>query len=933
MSYYIDIIDTTSPLTKVVVENASASGIVLKWNGGDSKDEMAIVTSEFNFDMLSKTAEDAAFIKFFSGDEHRFKVILKTDVDNTIVWTGYVLPDLYSEPYKNGCFFVSFTASDGLGRLKGKYLPDEYYSREKSLIDIYCQILKLTGIDLDLYFIPAIENFTNKDWNTIYINTADFLDKKKKKDAFTVLETLIKDTLCVCYQCDNRWYIEGINQRNLRQVTYKKYNTSGVFVENVLHTRLLKNTKALPTPAITIIPPYNEITIKHKKVSPQLPEVLSKEVNDGWTVVTGVAGEIHATSWMANGGFYAKCKRPDYYCTFYNKDYVLGLSGDTNNLQDDAQFISLREKLFISNGQKTKISFEFRIKKPGVSTNNPANMLLWKNPFKYEILFNGSVIYSNFNGIVSDVENVFFDDSGNAKVAIEHIFMQEGLLDIRFYGPVGVMNVNRIEGIVIENALVDFISFNEEETITDIINGDFTIDKEIELTFSDDKSGVSSGFRLAKLKEQTIFFNTIEVPILYAFVLSSRNYAVVQLEGANLIKDNLYTVYKSGSLVNVLNVFYNFGNIGEQMVIETALPYTSGSFTVKKYAIDDVVSSRKSWLQWTDAIYKIENTSYSKTVANIYRRLFNEAHEKLDYTALNAVKFNDIILFKYIYEKDFVVLNCAWNIDENKTNLTLGRSYYKDANSTTPGDENTPPIVLAGDDIFLTNLQRTTSLLATAYDPDGYIASQKWTKTVGGFGDVIVSQFALATQLENLTEDYYTYQIQVTDNNGATAMDTINVIRIKDYTVTLDLISQTDNSSSTSLPEIISRYKLNLSPSIPADFVLTFLGTIKANISVVGVANGYAAYIGYKIEKNGAIIENIDIIDATTNVALTLNYQSTDSIYIDLTVTAVQGSTNPADMATVVGSIILNSAAITNGNGSVLGLPLEVSQTVSVTST
>jgi hypothetical protein len=63
------------------------------------------------------------------------------------------------------------------------------------------------------------------------------------------------------------------------------------------------------------------------------------------------------------------------------------------------------------------------------------------------------------------------------------------------------------------------------------------------------------------------------------------------------------------------------------MVIETDLSYNSGSFIVKKYAIDDVLTARTNWEQWTDAFIN-RNTSYSKTVANIYRRLFNEAHEK-----------------------------------------------------------------------------------------------------------------------------------------------------------------------------------------------------------------------------------------------------------------------------------------------------------------
>jgi hypothetical protein len=933
MSYYIDIINTTSSLTQVVVENASASGIVLKWNGGDTKDGMSIVTSEFNFDMLSTTADDAAFIGFFTGDEHKYKVLVKNSVDDAVVWTGYVLPDLYSEPYKNGCFFVSFTASDGLGRLKGKYLPDEYYSREKSLIDIYCQILKLTGIELDLYFLPAIENFVNKDWNTIFINTENFIDGKKKKDAYAILETLLEDTLCVCYQCDNRWNIEGINQRNVRNVTYKVYDVDGVFVENVTYNRLLKNITPLQTPIITIVPPYNEITVTYKKIAPSLPKTISKEVNDGWAITTGVKGEIYPSSWMANGDYYAKCKTPDYYCTFYNLAYIAGLASSTEDVQDDSAYISLREKIFIAAGQKIKFAFKFIIKRPGVTTANPSNMLLWKNPFKYEIIFNGDVIYSNFSAIpaeISDVENVIFNDSAEAEIAIEHIFIQEGLLDILFYAPPGIMDDHKIEGIIINSAAVDVISFQEEEIITDLISGDFTIDKEIELTFADDKSGVSEGFRLAKLKEQTSFFNELEIPILYSFPTNAK-LLVVQLEGANLIKENLYSVYIDDVLTTVLNVYYNYNN-GEQMVVELEDDYVSGVLTVKKYAVDDVVASRNHWIQWTDAIYKIENSSYGQVVANIYRRIFNQAIEKIDLTSLDAVKFNDIILFRYVYEKDFFVLNTSWNLDENKSTLTLGRSHYKDASSTAPGDDNIPPIVLAGSDIYIEDAITTASLLATAFDPDGYIASQVWTKTVGGAGDVITTPSALATTLTNLTEDFYTYQIQVTDSNSATAVDTVNVIRLKDYIVSLELISQTDDSADLAYSNIVSRYQLTVTPNIPAEFTLTFTGIIKAVISVLGLGNGYYGNLEYKIEKNGVIIESADVISTTSNTSITLNYQAADDIFIDITTTAVRGTANAGDYANVYGAIIINTAIITNGVGTILGLPVEEGQTVSVIS-
>jgi hypothetical protein len=37
MSYYIDIIDTTSPLVKLKIELASGGGIELRWNGADKR--------------------------------------------------------------------------------------------------------------------------------------------------------------------------------------------------------------------------------------------------------------------------------------------------------------------------------------------------------------------------------------------------------------------------------------------------------------------------------------------------------------------------------------------------------------------------------------------------------------------------------------------------------------------------------------------------------------------------------------------------------------------------------------------------------------------------------------------------------------------------------------------------------------------------------
>jgi hypothetical protein len=54
-------------------------------------------------------------------------------------------------------------------------------------------------------FKPAIENFVNKDYDTIYIDTATFFDKDKKR-MLRNFRNVAKDGLNVCYQADNLVY-------------------------------------------------------------------------------------------------------------------------------------------------------------------------------------------------------------------------------------------------------------------------------------------------------------------------------------------------------------------------------------------------------------------------------------------------------------------------------------------------------------------------------------------------------------------------------------------------------------------------------------------------------------------------------------------------------------------------------------------------------
>jgi hypothetical protein len=908
MSYYIDIIDQELNGSLFVIEKTSKAGVVLAWSGSDEKDSLKVVGSALSFDILHSELVDAKFIRFFTGNEIRFKVELRNQSDDALIWTGHLIPDTYSEPYTNNVTFVKITATCGLGRLKGKKLPESYYRDEKSVIDILCKILSLTGLKMDLFFNPAIENTLEKSYKNIFLDTLSFVDGKKKKDAYNILETLMNDMLCVCFQADGRWNIEGINQRSIRSYKAKLYDFEGRELKTLEGLRLSKKITPLVTPYITIIPPYNEITVKHPRVPQGLPATIAKEKNDGWALLPGVKGEIYATDWNGNNKYYAKAMAPNYYVSFLKHYYweYPALGGIPITIPfAETDFINLKNKIFVNKYQKITIQAVFRLLTFG--QEKPIDVNAYINPFNYQFLLNDTILFGNLNPnslVVSDNQNLIFID-GEAKLNFETIVPEEGLIDIKLYRSGQNVYTSNCIGFEIKELAINPVAFNEELDFVDLINDEYTIDKELELTYADDDTAFSNCLRLAKLKEATMNFNAIEIPVKYGFSQSGNYYSVVDLDGANLIKDNINTTIYEGAVLENLEVVYNY-NASEQMVVKTDIEIKTGSFIVNVYKNDDFLGSRKAWLQWTDAIYKIESNRYAKTIANIIRRMFQEPSEKLDVVALNAVKFNDLILFHYVNEKQFVVTNCSWNLDENQTTLTLSRSVYRDSGNTGPNPENIPPIVNAGIDIVLLNNETTAALTAVAYDTDGFIVSQKWTKVFGGVGDVVDSPNTLETALRNLTEDLYEYQIQVTDNDGATAVDTVKLIRRKSYAVSLLLVY------NESQEVVFCKYKFQIDPNIDPSFNMLLKG--KAVLFAYNRGNTF-----FKIVKNNVVIyEYYSNYGSIDDLIFSVGYISTDEIIFEI----FQSGGFP-DIHFGGSWVEINSIEFISGSGDFTGLPVK----------
>ncbi|RYZ48867.1 MAG: hypothetical protein EOP49_17570, partial [Sphingobacteriales bacterium] len=89
---------------------------------------------------------------------------------------------------------------------------------------------------------------------------------------------------------------------------------------------------------------------------------------------------------------------------------------------------------------------------------------------------------------------------------------------------------------------------------------------------------------------------------------------------------------------------------------------------------------------------------------------------------------------------------------------------------------NQPPLANAGPNITIT-LPRTTATIngSQSSDADGTIASYQWVQVTGPNTATIANANQASTGLSGLVEGVYTFRLTVTDNDDATASETINV--------------------------------------------------------------------------------------------------------------------------------------------------------------
>lgn len=797
MPYSINIYDRKDLGAQTNFEHGQKSSFNLKWHGSSDKLNF-IHGSGFDFNMEVTDFQDGYFSHLNSSDERRFWVVIINEETGGVHWEGHILPDLYEEPYKVGAFFVKFTASCGLGGLKGQYLPNSFYSLENSRISILSEILKLTGLELDINVSPAMVNPSYPKWEQNYISGTDFWASDKKMDAYSVLERMMKSALCRITQRKGEWFITGLNKAVKFSLQYERYDHLGANIGGSTVERSpldMSKNKFEADPVIRTHTPVKTISFVHDLDESVIDESVYKVKNDGFVLSSDTV--LVNREWVYNSvSFTPK------YNTKDGKTFLSPLGNISN-------WVKLRKEVLLAEGDKVDWSMEAHNYWDGSGDQGRTveEIVLegdWETLLPYEIFYTNpstgteTVVFSNWTGPDKDDlrYQLSFGTDRRAELSIPMIAPVTAYYNVRFYQPQGSTGI-KTTGITItklECIPINAESFQEySNTITDT----YTKSIEDDLHHHDDMRQLSGLLRMSPLAEQGGTYGTITLNNLEVLSNADGEYIKLTLESLKAALAHSDAIQVDGKRLLVLGKIYNYLGSQEMYLQYDPVDYggtvqagSSMVITLREFA--PIPSDIAQWQQWTDDFYGVGQGRYGDTFIEVVRRLYTKPHPLLFGTCQGLVDPGDLVLFNYKGEKIWYVLDCQQHLDRYSTTVVLSQNFYGQAVT-----DNLPPVVDAGADQSLLGAQTTSVLHAVASDPEGNIASVLW-ELIGPVGSTatIADPDQLQTNITDLVGDDFIFQVTVTDDVGLTDVDTVRLQRPKNYQLVLDKIRDYELSTT-----------------------------------------------------------------------------------------------------------------------------------------
>ncbi len=140
----------------------------------------------------------------------------------------------------------------------------------------------------------------------------------------------------------------------------------------------------------------------------------------------------------------------------------------------------------------------------------------------------------------------------------------------------------------------------------------------------------------------------------------------------------------------------------------------------------------------------------------------------------NSASANVTDLVPGVYHFELEITDDKGGKGKDTMEITVNSDNSSTTNTTNP-TTNLVPVADAGQDTTVVAPVEFVTLNGRGADKDGSITSYSWNQISGPSSSTILSDKNATTSVGNLTEGTYTFELTVTDNNGAEGRDTVNV--------------------------------------------------------------------------------------------------------------------------------------------------------------
>ena len=186
-----------------------------------------------SLEIYAECATDGEFAELYTTDAQRYKVLLQMYVSSTwtTIWTGFVSPELYSEPEIAPPYDVCITAVDGLGELK---IYDFPANGRQSLRTHLQTILAYTGLDTYATDFLCVSSLRGTSPTiaaaTMLANTKVNLDHLSEGNCYDALQAIMQSLHMTITRHNNKWLLIRDSDVEVSSMAVAARNGSGTAV-------------------------------------------------------------------------------------------------------------------------------------------------------------------------------------------------------------------------------------------------------------------------------------------------------------------------------------------------------------------------------------------------------------------------------------------------------------------------------------------------------------------------------------------------------------------------------------------------------------------------------------------------------------------------------------------------------------------------------